>query len=240
MKTQLSLDAQCSRPSSTTSDTLRRLLESRHSSRSFLPTVVPRAQVERILDAAGLAPSWCNTQSWKVYYCAQAPLARLSAELLSAANDRDDIPDIEFVASYPPPYAARKHAADDALRSARGIGPGNVRGTVEAVRANLRFFGAPQALFLTVPRALGAYALLDLGCFLQSLLLGICADGLSACPQAALAQYPRAVRRHLPIPDDEAIVCGVSFGHADPDAPANHCRTARVELNEFVRTVDEG
>lgn len=238
MTNQLAIAAHPAPSATADSNTLRRLLQARRSHRVFLPTLVPRTQVERIIDAAHLAPSWCNTQAWKVYYCAQAPLALLSVDLLTAANDRDDTPDIGFAAGYPPVYAARKQAADDALRAARELAPGNVRATVEAVRANLRFFGAPQALFLTVPRALGPYALLDLGCFLQSLLLGICAEGLNACPQAALAQYPRTVRRHLPIPDDEAIVCGVSFGHADPDAPANRCHTTRAPLDEFVSIVE--
>jgi nitroreductase len=215
-------------------DGLFAILMGRYSARAFLPEVLPRERIERLLATAGLAPSWCNTQPWKVYVTAGQTLRRISQDLLEAARDRSDQPDIPFASHYPAPYDRRKWEADERLRLARGLEPSDYRGMVEAIRSNWRFFGAPQALFLTVPKALGPYALLDLGCFLHGFLLACAADHLAACPQASLVQYPSAVRTHLPIGVDELIVCGVSFGVPDASAHSNQCRTTRVPLAEFV------
>ena len=53
-------------------------LMSRRSIRAFLPTPVPRAEIEAILEAASRAPSGTNTQPWKVYVVTGESLARLS------------------------------------------------------------------------------------------------------------------------------------------------------------------
>ena len=48
-------------------DTLRGLLDARHSCRGFRPEPVGREAIERIVMAAGRAPSWCNAQPWQVW-----------------------------------------------------------------------------------------------------------------------------------------------------------------------------
>ena len=215
-------------------DRLRDVLSARYSARAFLPDVLSRERIEQLLEAAALSPSWCNTQSWKAYVASGRTLSKISEELVEAARDRCDTPDIPFIPEYPEPYKSRKQEADEALRLARGLSTTDYRGLVHAVYANWRFFNAPQVLFLTVPASFGPYALLDLGCFLQSFLLACVTDGLATCPQASLAQYPEAVRRHLPIEGDELIACGVSFGVPDPDAGANKCRTSRISVSDFA------
>ncbi len=215
-------------------DHLRNVLSVRYSARAFLPEVLSRERIERLLEAAALSPSWCNTQPWKAYVASSTTLNEISKDLVKAARDRCDTPDIPFISEYPEPYQSRKQEADEALRLARGINPTDYRSLVHAVYANWRFFDAPQALFLTVPASFGPYALLDLGCFLQSFLLACVTDNLAACPQASLAQYPEAVRRNLPIEADELIACGVSFGVPDPNAGANKYRTSRIGVSDFV------
>ena len=222
-----------------TQNSLSDILENRYSARSFLPVELPRSQIERLLEAAALAPSWCNTQPWRAYVAYGPVLQRISKDLIVAARDRADVPDIPFVSEYQEPYNGRKQAADVALREARGLVTTDYRGQIDAVRSNWLFFNAPQAIFLTVPKSFGPYALLDLGCFLQSFLLACVAEGLAACPQASIARYPKAVRSHLPIDTDESLVCGVSFGLPDLAAGANQCRTDRAALDEFANFYDQ-
>jgi len=218
---------------------LSRLISSRYSVRGFKENLVERATVERLVHQASQAPSWCNTQPWQVYYIAGDTLEKLRVSLLQAARDRDSDPDIPFTREYPQPYFARKKEADSELMRARNIANTDYRGIVEGIYANWRFFGAPQALVLTVPHALLPYALLDLGCFLQNLLLGMVAEGLGACPQASIAEYPQAIRRHVDIPTGQAIACGVSFGVPDNAVPANRCRTQRIPVSSVITYRDE-
>lgn len=220
-------------------DLLNDILRNRHSVRAFLPIALSNGQINRLLEASSLAPSWCNAQPWRVHVVRGQMLQRISKDLIVAARDRDDAPDIPFVSEYPEPYSGRKQTAEADLRSARGLTDTDYRGQIEAIRSNWLFFNASQVIFLTVPKSLGAYALLDLGCFLQSFLLACVANGMAACPQASLAQYPKVVRSHLSIDDDELLVCGVSFGLLDPTAGVNQCRTSRIGLFDFAKFYDE-
>ena len=71
--------------------------------------------------------------------------------------------------------------------------------------------------------------------FLQNIMLAAKARGLDTCPQAALIQFHRVIREELDLPDSESVICGMSLGYADPDAPENALRTERASLEEWVR-----
>ncbi len=59
--------------------------------------------------------------------------------------------------------------------------------------------------------------------------------GISSCMQGALGMFPDPARRMFGLPDEVGILFGMSFGYADPDAPANRARTDRVPVNTAVR-----
>ena len=59
--------------------------------------------------------------------------------------------------------------------------------------------------------------------------------GLHTCPQAALATYHPVVRRHLSIPDEDMIICGIALGYEDKQALVNTLRTEREPIAGFAR-----
>ena len=70
--------------------------------------------------------------------------------------------------------------------------------------------------------------------FLQSVMVAARARGLDTCPQAAWLEFPRQIAGVLGIPPEERIVCGMSLGHADPDAPENRLVTEREPVAGFA------
>lgn len=46
--------------------------------------------------------------------------------------------------------------------------------------------------------------------------------------------YPDVVARHLDVPQHHDLVCGMSIGYADPDAPVNQYRTERRAVDELL------
>jgi nitroreductase len=100
--------------------------------------------------------------------------------------------------------------------------------------ANLRFFGAPVALMLTIDRDLEIGSWLDLGGFVQTLLIAAQGHGLESCPQAIFARFHAVVKRELTIPQGEVVVCGIALGKADPDAPANRLVPEREPVEGFT------
>ena len=61
-------------------DPVDRAIESRQSMREFLPTPVPRATIEHLLELASRAPSGTNTQPWKAYVLQGASKNSLRSE----------------------------------------------------------------------------------------------------------------------------------------------------------------
>jgi sugar (pentulose or hexulose) kinase len=57
------------------------------------------------------------------------------------------------------------------------------------------------------------------------------------CAQAALAAGSPFLREYFGLPDDRKVVCGISFGYADPDHPTATYRTSRAGLEDVVTFV---
>lgn len=214
-------------------------IAARRSVRGFRPDPVPRDALTRIFSAAQQAPSWCNIQPWRVWVATGEARERLIAAQLEAFTaGATPNPDVPFPADYPPPYDSHRKECGVALYQAMGVARGDAEGRLGAWRRNFLAFDAPVVALCGVDRRFGLYAALDVGCWLQTLLLAATAEGLATCAQAALATYPDAARGALAIPDDVALLFGVAIGWEDAAVPANACRTTRSPLADNVVFVD--
>ena len=203
----------------------------RRSVRAFLPDPVDPAVAERALRRAARAPSGSNMQPWSARI---VPGARLDALLAMTAAQRAALPDGEpmdppfLPAAGPPPEGrARKIRNGELLYGALGIDRSDAAARAAWNEENFRFFGAPLGVFLLIDRQANPWQWLDLGIYLQTVLLLLEEAGLATCPQADWAMHGEAVARHLGAPASRRLVCGIAVGHADPDAPENIYRSER-------------
>src|SRR6185312_13813041 len=172
-------------------------ITSRRSVRAFLPTPVPRATIEHLLDVAARAPSGTNMQPWRVHALAGEELARFTAGVqqayLSGATER---PDYEY---YPKPFfepfLSRRREIGWSLYSLLNIRRGEPEKMRRQHARNFSFFDAPVGLVCTIHRGLKIGSWLDFGMFLENIMVAARGRGLDTCPQAAFAQYPRTIRR---------------------------------------------
>jgi nitroreductase len=212
-------------------------ITSRHSIRRFLPTPVPRATVEQILDVAARAPSGTNMQPWRGYALAGDARDRLCAAV-TAAFDTDEPGHKQEVPYYPDaffePYLGRRRTVGWALYGTLGIGRGDAAKMKAQHRRNFLFFDAPVGMIFTIHRGLATGSWLDYGMFLQNIAIAARARGLDTCPQAAWARYHRIIRTELALTDEEIVVCGMALGQADPDAPENALQTGREPAGTFT------
>lgn len=216
-------------------------ITSRRAVRAFLPIPVDPALVRHLLEVAAQAPSGTNMQPWRVRVIGPQARARLEPALL-AALDSPDLPAAEEYRYYPEsfrePYQSRRRKVGWDLYGLLGVQKGDLAGMKRQTAANLRFFDAPVALMVTIDRDLEIGSWLDLGMFVQSILIAAQGHGLNSCPQAIFARFHPVVRRELAIPDGEIIVCGIAIGHADPDAPANRLVPEREPVEAFTTWLD--
>lgn len=215
----------------------------RRSLRAFLPTPVSRSTIEEILAVASRAPSGTNTQPWKVYVLAGSAKTELSRKILAAYNDpAERATHSEEYAYYPTewvsPFIDRRRKVGWDLYGLLGIEKTDKPRMHAQHGRNYEFFGAPVGLMFTIDRVMRQGSWLDYGMFLEGIMVAARARGLDTCPQAAFTQFHRIICEHIDAPANEQLVCGMSLGHADPDAVENTLVTEREPVSAFARFLE--
>ena len=119
-----------------------------------------------------------------------------------------------------------------------GIANGDREASAQQGKENFRLFGAPHVAIITTDEALGVYGAVDCGAYVANFLLAATSLGVATIAQAALAARGPLVRAHFGLPDDRRLVCGISFGFADTEHPANRFRTSRAPLADAMQWVE--
>ncbi|MFO1302166.1 MAG: nitroreductase [Burkholderiales bacterium] len=221
--------------------TLARLLAARYSCRAFRPEPVARDVVLRIVEIAQLTASWCNSQAWQLIVTSGAGTERFRRALLEDASGparREEAFDFPPPERYEGVYQERRRECGWALYESVGVARGDREGSMRQFLENFRLFGAPHVAIVTTPRALGTYGAVDCGAFVSAFMLAAQSLGIATIAQAAIASRAPLVRRHFAIPGERAILCGISFGHAEDAHPANAFRTRREDVGNVIEWVD--
>ena len=221
-------------------ETLERLTSRRRSCRSFLPQPVARTSIIRILDMAQKTASWCNSQPWRVIVTSGVETDRFREVMYKAANSsgphKGDFP---FPREYRGVYAERRRESGFQLYNALNIAQGDKSAYARQALENFNFFGAPHVAIVTTDEALGVYGAVDCGAYVANFLLAAEALGVATVPQASLAFYSDVIREYFGLESDRKIVCGVSFGIANTEHPANGFRTYRAEVADVVSFIGD-
>jgi nitroreductase len=212
-------------------------IRERHSTRAFLDRDVEDNIIEQILDAARQAPSGANTQPWQVCVVKGDTRQAITDGIIAAREaGQEENPDYQY---YPrqwrEPYKGRRFATGMALYSALNIERADTERRTQAWYDNYRFFGAPVGLFFFIDKDLAQGSWLDLGMFIQNVMLAAMAFDLATVPQASLAEYPDIIRSTLQVPNTRILACGMSLGYADKKMPVNQYRVERADVASFTR-----
>lgn len=213
-------------------------LDGRQSVRGFRTDAVPEALLREVFDAAQRSPSWCNIQPWRVWLLGGEKRALLKERLTEAALTQTPGPEVDFPPAYPEPYQTHRRECAKTLYRAMDVKRDDAIGRQAAWMRNFASFDAPHVAIVGVDTSLGFYVGVDVGCWLQSVLLAAHARGLAACPQASVSIYPKVIRTLAPIPPEVSILFGIAIGYADEGHAANAARTVRSPLGENLCFID--
>ena len=209
----------------------------RRSIRAFLPEPIPREVLARIFERAQRAPSWCNIQPWRVWIASGETCASIKSELVLAAGARMPSPDVAFPSDYPEPYLTHRRACGKALYDAMGVARDDGPARHAAWIRNFVAFDAPHIAIVAIDKRFAIWGALDVGCWLEAVMLLAEEEGYATCAQASLSLYPDVMRTKLGIGDDVNILFGLGIGKADLGAAANACVTSREPLEKNVTFV---
>jgi nitroreductase len=215
-------------------------ITARHCKRAYLDRQVPQAVLHDVLAAAAHAPSTRNAQPWRVVVLSGAARARLSARLCAAFDA-----DVPARPDYPnrrptedPRETERAARAGQGLLEARGIARDDQQARRANLRVNFQFHGAPVAMIMHLPADAVAGTFLEMGFFLQNVMIGLVACGLGSCPQYSVAGYGDCIRSELDLGTDRLVVCSLAVGYPDPQAPVNAFAPERASVAEYTRWLD--
>ena len=211
-------------------------LKARKSARAFKPDPVPLDLVKEILDLAKYSPSGTNIQPWKVHVVAGDVRRRLEEEVLAhrETDPADKIAEFPRTSKRKEPYTTRMRTLGKEMYGLLGIPKGDAAANWRQWGRNYQFFDAPVGLIFTIDKDLDCMSFLDIGIFMQSIMLAAKARGLDTCAQGAWNNFWSVTRRVLNVPEDEYIICGMSLGYADETAPVNTLIAEREPVESFA------
>ena len=143
-------------------------------------------------------------------------------------------PDLDWPTGYSGVYGERRRTCGFQLYEAVGIEKSDRNARRAQMLRNYALFDAPHVAIVTTPAELGPYGAMDCGGFVAAFTLAATALGVATIPQAAIAAYGPLVREQLGIGADRLVLCAISFGYADEEAPANAFRTERAEVSDII------
>lgn len=215
--------------------TVTEAMDTRHSIREYEGAPIPEEVLQRIFTKALRSPSWKNSQPWKVHIVSGEKRKELSEALTDAAKSSNPTPETNWPESYPSDAKKRMFDLGMKIYGVAGIDRKDKEARDEFMLRNFSFFGAPTAVFITSKFDLNFFVGIDLGCFLQSVLLLAREEGLGTCPQAALGAFPVVVRNALGLPNEEKVIMGLSIGYPKANSDLNRYHTPREEANDLIR-----
>jgi nitroreductase len=207
------------------------ITRNRRSVRGFLPTPVSDQTMQRIFTAAAHAPSNCNTQPWQAYVISGETRDRISQRLLDTVGQGETSIDYPYDAKYENEYRQRQLDVGLLLYKALGVTREDKEGKRQAFLRNLKFFGAPHAVFIFIPDWSDMHEAADVGMYAQNLMLAMQANGVASCPQTILAYNPDMVRAELGVDDSLKLLFGISFGYEDKSLPENQIVPDRAAID---------
>lgn len=219
-------------------ETLNHVATARYSCRAYRPDPVPRDVVAQIVQTAQRVPTWCNAQPWQLAITDGAGTERLREGLYAHAMKTPPEPDIEWPKDYPGALGDRRRTCGYQLYDALGITKDDRASRAAQMMENFRFFGAPHVAIVTTPSILGTYGAVDCGGFVTAFTQTATALGIGTIAQGAIAAQAPFVRSHFGLPEDQWVLCAISFGYPDNDHPANSFRSERAPPADVVTWFD--
>lgn len=211
------------------------VLQRRRSVRGFTDRLIDKDLLTHIFEKAQLSPSNCNTQPWKTYVASGKACDQLRNDLVECVmSGAPQELAFNYFGDFQGEYRKRQVDCAVALYDNMGIARNDKPARQGALLRNYQFFDAPHVAFIGMPMDFDIINGLDVGIYLQTLMLIMSAHGIASCAQGALAYYPQPVKAALNIPDDIGLLVGVSFGYEDESVPANKTRTPRASLADSV------
>jgi len=164
-------------------------IKQRRSVRAYLDKQIEPKVLEEIFLEAQDSPSNCNTQPWHVVVVSGEARDKIEKAMIADIM-AGKAPTPHFTPgdqNLKDEYRKRQIACAISLYDSVDIKYEEKQKRQELMVRNWQFFGAPHAAFFSMPKTMSEINAVDMGIYLQSIMLILTERGLASCPQGALA-----------------------------------------------------
>lgn len=210
--------------------------------------LIPRETLEELIETAGRAASWCNSQPWEVFVLSGNRLEKLkelTAKELAGMNNemppsRGDIHQ---------PSKLDWQGAPRCVENMAAWGPSRVAAVSEMGISAEQYYAdfykgfaalnnAPVWVVLGVNKTLSNYSYVDLGSFGTTLMLAAKGKGIDSVPAVNPCYWCDNLRQVIDVPEDVVLVYGIGLGYADPEDYQNKPESSRMPIEKYTRFFD--
>ena len=208
----------------------------RSSKRDFKNIPVPKDLLIKLIETSSHAPSWANSQPWKVAISTGKTSEFIKGKIYKLARDGSQgNPDFPFPEFWPEEQSKNIFETGKHRYEFLGIPRDDEEKRREISLNNYLFFGSETAIFVYMNEKLGRWSTLDCGMFVQNILLTAHDLGLGACPQAYLVRYPDVLREAFNLGNSEKFLLGITIGYYKKESPINNIKTSRTAVDNILR-----
>ncbi len=210
----------------------------RHSIRGFKSDPVPREIIAGILEIATHAPSPRNAQPWGIFVVAGETLDQLRWENVAQRQSGGRLnPEVSHQI-FQSHLRRRQQELARLIFQLMGIKRGDDAALAVWQERGYRYFDAPVAIILCADKDLDRhYAWFALGCLAQNICLVAQDFGMGTCIHDQGVTYIEAIKKWVPVLDNQSVAMAISLGYPDPAFPANAVVAPREPLDGIVRWV---
>lgn len=189
---------------------LQQAIKNRHSERIFSDRSVDKDDLNKITELARLAPSWANSQPWKIYFATGNTAAKIR-ELHFTKVQAGEWANADLANHFDGTWSefTRENMSDWSKQVDSALG----QERSEMSESQLYLFNAPVLAYLTIQKDSPAWSVYDLGSFAQNLMLAATDLGIGSIPAFEIVKFPEEIRKTMAIPDSELIAMGIAFGY---------------------------
>ena len=212
-------------------------LDTRITVRQFIDKAVPEDVLRGVLEQAMRSPSGGNLQPWKLHVMTGEILTNFTkhATEITLAGKMEEPTHPAYPSPLWEPQRSWRYKLGEDMYALLGIPRENKMGRLVWLAQNSKFFEAPVGIIVTGDKRLNAPQYIDIGIFLQSVMLVAREAGLHTAPQGWWRNWSSVCHKFLDIPETEEVIVGMGIGYGDPDAPVNKLYADRADLDEVAR-----
>jgi len=215
-------------------------LNTRITVRQFLDTPVPDDVLQRILKTSLRSPSGGNLQPWKIHVMTGKTLAAFKekSSQITMSGKLEEPTHPAYPSPLWEPQRSWRYKLGEDMYALLGIPRENKMGRLAQMAHNAKFFDAPVGIIITGHKDLNMPQHLDVGIYIQTLMLLAREEGLHTAPQGWWRNWGSVCHEFLDIPEDEEVLVGCSLGYGDPAANVNNLYADRASLEDVAKFYD--